>query len=44
MSLVTHVYVSVNFIFIGSDNGLPPVERQTITRIYADLISPGNKK
>ena len=32
----------MNKVNIGSDNGLPPVRRQAITRTNADLLSIGN--
>ena len=38
---VTHVYVSVNYTIIGSDNGLFPVRHQAITWTNAWLLSIG---
>ena len=34
-------YVSVNWIIIGSDNGLAPVYHQAITPTYGKLLSIG---
>ena len=33
------IYVSVNWVSIGSGNGLSPVRRQTITGTNADILS-----
>ena len=35
------MYASVNWVSIGSDNGLAPVRRQAITWTNADLLSIG---
>ena len=37
----SYMYSSVNLVNIGSGNGLPPVQRQAITRTNADLLSAG---
>ena len=37
-----HIYASVNWIIIGSGNGLSPVRRQGITGTDADLLSIGS--
>ena len=42
LSPVTHVYVSVNWVIIGSGNGLSPVWRQAITWINDALLSIGH--
>ena len=36
---VTHIYASVNWVIIGSGNGLSPVRRQAITWTNAALLS-----
>ena len=41
LPLVPHIYASVNWVRIGSDNGLSPVRRQAITWTNADLLSFG---
>ena len=40
--LVPHIYVSVNQVSIGSDNGLSPTRRQAIIWISAGLLSIGS--
>ena len=39
--LLPHIYASVNWVSIGSDNGLSPSRRQAITWTNADLLSIG---
>ena len=36
-----HIYVSINYASIGSDNGLLPVRHQAIIRTNAGLLSVG---
>ena len=36
-----HIYALVNWVSIGSDNGLSPVLHQAITWTNADLLSIG---
>ena len=36
-----NIYVSVNWVSIGSGNGLSPVRRQAITWTNGDLLSIG---
>ena len=39
LSRVPHAYASVNWLSLGSGNGLSPVRRQAITWTNADLLS-----
>ena len=39
--LVPHIYASVNWISIGSDNGLSPIRRQAIIQTNARSLSIG---
>ena len=39
--LVPHIYASVNWVNIGSGNGLSPARRHAITCTNADLLSTG---
>ena len=41
LPLVPNIYASMNWISIGSDNGLLPVQHQAITWTNADLLSIG---
>ena len=41
LPLVLHLYASVNWVSIGSDNGLSPVSFQAITWTNADILSVG---
>ena len=41
LPLAPHIYASVNWVCIGSDNGLSPVRRQAITWTNTDLLSIG---
>ena len=38
---LSHIYVSVNWVSIGSDNGLSPIRRQAIIKTSAGLLSIG---
>ena len=41
ISPLCRIYATVNWVSIGSDNGLSPVRRQAITWTNADLLSIG---
>ena len=44
LPLVLHIYASVNWVSVGSGNGLSPIRRQAITWTNTGLLStPGNK-
>ena len=38
-ALVPHIYASVNWVSIGSDNDLPPIRRQAIIKPSGGLLS-----